>query len=428
MSALYLVANDVAYYKNYSDIKKFNTLLSDCIAKIKESDKKSKYQKELFKWFDSAGYKSVKQIIISPNEEQIKENIANDEVMFLSWSYPKSDITDLLIIQELPIIDGLLTMQEKSFDISQQESLVQKLNLEVIQTSQSYKDMAGASFQIEILEDMFRSFSKHRVRKLTLFLLGIPGAGKTFLAQCLAGEKGRLLIKLDLSRMIEMDRPIQRLHYFFKWLQMLHYQGQHVVVLLDEIAQALRGGNYLQNQFKGQMLTVIEDLNTQSGYQIGETFIIATDNNIREIMNETPQFMARWEELFFLNFPKEEEAKAILKHWLNFHKAKYCKEHSEISNHDLDMIYINIKEYYDSEKIEYDGNTKRFIYAPREIAKFSARFATISERYFEENENEIELNKNVIIGCCKRVPPQQKMLKLGISRMINDAGSGFIEI
>ena len=422
MSALYLVASDLVYYRNASSIIFFNAVIQKAIA-----NKDNKLEKNAIDdWFKSEQYKKILEIIIRPPKDLILERLIDDSVIFLDWDYPESDMMNLLVVRELPVLSGLLTVQEEEFDVSHRDALAQKLGLEIIETSQGYEDLAGAELQISIIEDMFLSFSKKRLSKMTIFLLGIPGAGKTYLAQCIAGEKGRLLIKLDLSKMIEMDRPIQRLHYFFKWLQIMHYQDQHVVVLLDEVAQALRGGNYLQNQFKGQLLTVIEDLNTSSGYQIGNTLIVATDNNIREIMLETPQFMARFEELFFVNFPKEREAKMILKMYLDKFGAKYTKD-GLFDYDDIDDLYVNIKEYYHSEKIEYDDKDSRFIYAPREIKKFAARMATISERFFDES-GDAYLSYEKIVECCRRVPPQQKMLKLGIAGMINDAGSGFIEI
>lgn len=422
MGAMYFVGNDLPYLEAALSIGTFTKLLEKTIEKENNHLK----HLNLFNWFKSEGYNKIKKIIVSPSKKDIKKYISDESVAFLNWDYPDESYSEILVIQELPIIDGLLTHQEKMFSIDIRESLSRKLSLEIIETDQGYKDLAGAELQISVIDDMFFSFEKKRMSKLTLFLLGIPGAGKTFVAQCVAGEKGKLLIKLDLSRMMQLERPIQKLHYFFKWLQMLHFQGQHVVGLLDEVAQALKGGNYLQNQFKGQLLTIVEDLNTASGYQIGATMLIGTDNNIREIMVDTPQFMARFEELLFINFPREEEAKLQLKLYLDKFGVKYTREHL-FDKCDVDSLYTEIKEYYHHEKIEYDEDAKRFIYSPREIKKFAARLATIGERFFEENENEGFLPHNKIIECCKRVPPQQKMLKLGLSQMINDASVGFVE-
>lgn len=407
MSALYLVGTDKQYFDNKDDIEKFKGFL-----KVQIID----FEMELDK---------IDKIVFKPSNDDIKNYISDESVAFLDWVYPSSCDLEVLVVKELPFVNDILTTQEIDFGVSERDSLKQKLQLEIIETNKSYKNLAGADFQISIIEEMYKSFETGRLSKLTMFLLGIPGAGKTYLAECIAGEKDRLLVKLDLALIMEMDRPIFRLHYFFKWLEILNAKGTNVVVLLDEIAQAITGNSSIQNQFKGQLLTIIEDLNTKRGYQVGSTFFIATDNNIRDIMNQTPQFMARWVEAFFINFPKEIEAKAILKMYLNHHKAILEKHKSEIDDDDLHVIYTTIEGYFFHDKIEYNGDEKRFIYSPREIEKFASRFATMTDNELAKKDY---VTQEVIMRCCKRVPPQQNMLKIGITEMVNDAGKGFIEI
>ena len=423
MSALYLKTNDFHFIRAVSDINKFNSILKNFLEK-----ETTKVKKEKFDWFFSDEYKKIEEIKLAPTKEDIAKYLLDEKLLFVSWEEPSDDLLETLVIRDLPLVNGILTEQEIGFDVKDYESLQQKLNLEVVRTSKDFSYLAGAETQIEIIEDMFYSYEKKRMSKLTIFLLGIPGAGKTYLAECIAGQYGMMLIKLDLSKMMQHPKPIIMWHYFCRWMEMLHYQGIYVVALLDEIAQALAGGNSLQNQFKGQLLTTIEDFNTERGYQVGKSLVIATDNNIRQIMLETPQFMARFEEKLFINFPKEEEAKSILGYYLKDYGAIYSREHQGFDKDDLNHLFNSVADYYHHEKIQYNGDEIRFIYAPREINKFASRLATISEKFFENNPNEIYLLEEYFIKCCKRIPPQQKMLKMGISSMINDAGSGFIEI
>lgn len=423
MSELYLKTSDTQFIRHTNDINNFNAVLEKFLEKKRDTIKTEK-----FDWFKTDKYSKLDTIILAPTKEQIKENLLKDNILFVSWEDPDEDLMETLVVRELPLVNGILTQQELDFGVKDYESLEQKLGLEVVKTNKDFSYLAGAETQIEIIEDMFYSYEKKRMSKLTIFLLGIPGAGKTYLAECISGQYDKMLIKLDLSRMMQMPKPIMKWHYFCKWVEMLHFQGIHVIALLDEVAQALAGGNHLQNQFKGQLLTTMEDFNTERGYQIGESLFIATDNNIREIMLQTPQFMRRFEEKFFINFPKDKDAKSILKFYLKHYGAKYTKEENSFGDEEVSEIYSMISERWHNEKIEYDGNEPRFIYAPSEINKFSSRLATISERYFDENPNKIYLPEKTIIACCNRVPPQQKMLKMGISSMINDAGSGFIEI
>lgn len=423
MSALLLLTTDTKFIRKTSDIGDFNKIIENYL----EDNKDDTALIDKYSWFYTDLYKKIKKIKFSPTELEIIQDLTNDEVLFLDYKYPNDSLLDTLVIKELPLINGILTEQENDFDVKINESLEQKLGLEVKETTKTFDDLVGAKLQIEIFEDLFISFKKGRLSKVTAFLLGIPGAGKTFLAECIAGQYKRMLIKLDLSRLMQMEKPILKWHSFCRFLEMLHFQGVHIVGLLDEIAQALAGGNFMQNQFKGQLLTTIEDFNTNRGYQIGDSLLIGTDNNIRDISLSSPQFMARWEEKIFINFPKEAEAKSILKYYLDLYGARYSKDNL-FDNDDMDGLFSEVSQYFHNEKIQYSEDNSRFIYAPREINKFASRLATISDKYFEKDDSEIYLPKDEIIKCCERVPPQQKMLKLGISSMINDAGDGWIEI
>jgi len=395
MSALFLISNDFFYFNNSGNIEKFNS-----IAKIPALKEK------------------IKTILVSPTEEEIKTNLTNNEVCFFDFSYPAEKYKDLLIIQELPLVNTLLTTQEMEFNIDLRSSLLQKLQLEVIETTRTFKDLAGAEDMKTFFHQVYKAYDNKKVEKITVFLLGIPGAGKTYLAECVAGEFGYLLVKLDLSLIMHMDNPIRRLHLFFKYIETLSKQGEHVIALLDEIAQMLNGDGTLQNQFKGQLLTILEDLNSPRGYQVGKSMFIATENNIRLIMDTTPQFMRRWLESFFINFPKESEAKDMLKMYLKKYKVKIDEDNFDF---EVERIYREISKKWRGSKIEVNLDENRFIYAPSEIAKFCSKLSIASEGLDK-------IDNLLIRKVATNTPAQQNMLKHGITAMLNDAGKGFIEI
>jgi len=264
-----------------------------------------------------------------------------------------------------------------------------------------------------------KAFEKGNVEKITVFLLGIPGAGKTYLAECIAGEFGYLLLKLDLSIIMQMPNSIQKLHYFFKFVEIMAARGEYIVALLDEVAQMLKGDSAIQAQFTGQLLTILEDLNTPRGYKVGKSVFIATDNNIRMIMDTTPQFMARWIESFFINFPKESEAKDMFRMYLSKYKV-FLDENETNSDMSIDRIYREIDKYWRNTKIVQNLSESRCVYAPREIKKWCSKLAIYSE-----GKN---VSNSIMREICKNTPSQQSMLKVGITTMINDAGKGFIEI
>lgn len=405
MSALYFLSSDSAYYSVYDDIKKFNLL-----AKNKELEKGK-----------------INKIIPNPTKKQLMKYAYDDSTAFLSWRHPDQDDLDFFVVKNLPFVDNLsdegkkslLTTQELRFGVTETESLAKKLNLEVIETTNTYDSLAGAEEMKEFFSKTLISYRKKKVKKITVFLLGIPGAGKTYVAECVAGQYNRRLIKLDLSKLMGMPNPVQRLNYFFQWVEKLAKEGIYIVALLDEIAQMLRGDNYLQNQFKGQLLTILEDLNTPRGYYVGESIFIATENKIRDIMNTTPQFMARWMEAFFINFPKKEDAIEMIKMYMKKYEVKL----NDVDGIDEDArrLYTLIDKYWRGSNIQISVDEARFIYAPREIEKYISKLSIFSE-------GESEITNEMIRKTCKLTPAQQNMLREGIIEMINDAGMGFIQI
>jgi hypothetical protein len=71
--------------------------------------------------------------------------------------------------------------------------LEEKLKLKVSYPQTTFSDLAGAK---KLKEDVnfFKFLEKHGTATGGLFLFGIPGAGKSFFAECFAGETNRILI------------------------------------------------------------------------------------------------------------------------------------------------------------------------------------------------------------------------------------------
>lgn len=432
MAALYYLTDDMFYIENINDILKLNEVAMDKYLGSNEMHLEE-VRKRMGKY---GGIEKIEKIILAPTREEVVENLANPKVAFMGWTPPEEFFLDVLVVKKLPRIHKVLNTQEMRYDVTIRESLEQKLGLEVVETDKNYSNLAGAVQMKQFFKMIVAAYERGSngktsklVKKITVFLLGIPGAGKTYLAECIAGEFGYLLVKLDLSKIMRMSNPIHRLHFFFNWVQLLAQRGEYLIVLLDEIAQALNGDEAIQKQFIGQLLTIVEDLNTSRGYQVGKTMFIATENNIRKIMEETPQFMARWVESFFINFPVRSEALAMFKMYLNIYEVYFGVDingNPFNSDEDIEIVYRYIEVYYRQTVIDLDLEKDRFVYSPREIDKFCAKLAIYHGN--SETNGIISLNKTLVVEMCALVPAQQNQLKVGITKMINDAGKGFITI
>ena len=423
MSALFLFTTDIHYFEIADEPQNLSIAANETL--LSNSPTPPTLTQNFIENFGITP--TITEIIKFPSYDEIKQNIIKPHVAFLDCKPPPDDFLDVLVYKELPMLHENLSTQELRYNVDIVESLKNKLQLEVIETTNNFSNLAGAEQMKEFFKKVLSAYDEDPklVEKITVFLLGIPGAGKTYLAECIAGEFNYLLVKLDLSIIMAMPNPFYRLHYFFKYVEKLAQKGVYVVALLDEIAQMLTGNNPIQTQFKGQLLTILEDLNTPRGYQIKKSIFIATENNIRDIMNNTPQFMARWVENFFIHFPKEEDAKSQIKMYLKKFQVLLTQE--EINNNSpnpllVERIYRIIEaKYRGGGKVEYDLEKNRFIYAPREIKKFCQKLKIYSKGV-------AEIDNNLLNKVAEQTPPQQFMLQNAISKMINDAGKGFITI
>lgn len=404
MSALYFIANDEYYYKlaeNLGDIDK--------LEEIKKISGMNYFGKEEGR---------INKLIVSPTQKEIKKYLSKVNVAFIGWDTPRDKDRDVLVVKELPSISKdddiveskMLTTQEIRFDVDLSTSLSTKLQLIVKDVNNTFDELAGAEQMKKYFKGMQIAYEKGQIEKLTVFLLGVPGAGKTYLAECIAGEFDYKLIQLNLSLLMHLNNPIRKLHQFFQYLEVLAKQDIYVVALLDEIANMLKSDDSLTNQFKGQLLTILEDLNSERGYFIGKSIIIATENNIRKIITETPQFMARWIGKFFIHFPRKEESIEMIDMYLKKKK---------LDDFDAKNVWNIVSQVFRKSAIEENIKENRFIYSPREIKNFCTDLSIFM------NSKSGNLTNDDIREVAFLCVPQQISLRREISEMINDSNSGF---
>jgi hypothetical protein len=143
------------------------------------------------------------------------------------------------------------------------------------------------------------------------FLCGISGCGKTLVAKAVATAFGVPLIKVDLGALQSkfIGESQQNIRKAFGVIEAIG----PCVVLIDEIEKAMAGatqgaadGGVSADQL-GTFLTWMQD-------RKGEAFVIATANDISSILNNAPEMLrkGRFDEVFFVDLPNEEERAAVL--------------------------------------------------------------------------------------------------------------------
>ena len=371
---LYLQTDDKYYYENLDDLKKKHKLNS---------------------------------IIVYPTIEDIKEAVVSKEkIGFISPNKPNKEIAKILIVKRLKAHSGLLTQQEKDYSISEAESIMNKLGLRTIKSILTFDDMGGF--------DKFKDWSKKTDKVIEkggrikpIFLLGMPGTGKSRLVEAYAGEKDIPMVELNLSLIMESDYPLEMLNDIFTYLTDTNIK---CILRIDEIEQMLTIPSLV-----GEMLTILSDLNTPSGYQLNG-ILFATANNISDVIVKSPQFFrhGRWNEKFFVGFPNREDTIDIMKYYATKYKIDLESLGEEMNV--LRNIYADIETSYKKKNLVFTDD--RCIYVPSEIDYLFYKLSQYDKVDFAIIKDEIQ-----------SVLPQQITATEGIRKMYTEAKKlSFIEL
>ena len=296
--------------------------------------------------------------------------------------------------------------------------LEDRLSLKVIYPKTTFNDLGGAG---KLKEDIkyFQKLEKYNNAIGGLFLFGVPGAGKSFFAECFAGETKRILIDLDLTKISFDDNPSDTLN---KIVEFLLSKKERYVLWIDEIEKMINPDNPKAMQIFGRLLTLLNDINKEN---IKELVFIVTANRIDNIVQYNPEFLrkGRFRKLYFLNFPSMQNAQDIFKLYINKNLKKvkpYLKNDFYKKIYNIwDMLdYIEMLKYIDNffyqEKIE---NT--FIYSPAEIKTFAEElFYKIIFNIEETGNFNVDIKKE-IENTVKEIIPLQLSMKEGILNMIS---------
>lgn len=177
-----------------------------------------------------------------------------------------------------------------------------------------------------------------------ILVIGMPGCGKSMIAQATANKFGVSLLRLDVSRL--MGKYVGESEANLR-LALATAEAAHPCVLwIDEIEKAFAGGNgksgdndMLVMRMMGHFLTWMQERKTP-------VYIVATANDVMR-----PEFMrkGRFDEVYFVDFPSENERAQIL-------EVKIKKYTQDINNQLFDFSEIgDCRDVVKEMKGEYGG-------------------------------------------------------------------------
>ena len=277
---------------------------------------------------------------------------------------------------------GTIAKEDKSLIVKEKELLVKKGGmLEIVNFKEKIEDIGGLNNlkkwlkrKAEIFKDLDHAIKFGVDVPKGLLIVGMPGCGKSLTAKATANLFEIPLVRLDVGRLL--GKYVGESEYNMRKALKLAEAISPCVLWIDEIEKAFagigsgNGGNEVAVRLFGQFLTWMQEKEST-------VFIVATANNIE---NMPPEFLrkGRFDELFFVDLPSEEERRSILeihlkkrKKWSpNIDIGKLIKETEGFSGVDLESAVKNaIEECFIQNKCAV--TTQRLIKSIKETKSIS---------------------------------------------------------
>ncbi len=142
-----------------------------------------------------------------------------------------------------------------------------------------------------------------------ILLVGVPGTGKSLAAKSIAKSWNLPLIKFDVGRIFGslVGQSESNVRSAIKTIEAIG----SCVVWIDEIEKAMAGSGSSGQTDSGVTARVMGNLLTWMQEKQGNSFVVATAN---QVQNLPPEMLrkGRWDEIFSVDLPSQEERKEIL--------------------------------------------------------------------------------------------------------------------
>lgn len=227
---------------------------------------------------------------------------------------------------------GCIDKDDKQLILKEKEQFIKKAGmLEIVNFSETIDDIGGLDNLKEWLRRKQKVFeSLDRAIKFGvdipkgILIIGMPGCGKSLTAKATARLFEIPLVRLDVGRLL--GKYVGESENNMRKALELSEAISPCVLWIDEIEKAFAGvGGYggasdVTTRLFGQFLTWMQEKDNT-------VFIVATANDISKM---PPEFLrkGRFDELFFVDLPNDEERKKILE----IHLKKRSKWNKEIDS------------------------------------------------------------------------------------------------
>jgi len=272
--------------------------------------------------------------------------------------------------------NGTLNAQDHALIMSQKKQLVKKSGvLEYIEQKNKLRDIGGLNHLKNYLSDkaLVRKYMADAIRcgisvPKGIFLVGMPGCGKSLCAEATSACFGEPLLKMDMGNLMDkyVGNSEEKLRKAIKTAEAV----APCVLWIDEIEKGfsgIGGQSDVVTRMFGTFLTWMQ--NKESA-----VYVVATANNINGLPPELKR-KGRFDEIFFVDLPNDSERKDIF----NVHLEKKrqalrinqdCKDIIEstdgfngadieyVVNKSIEELFVEGAKRIDKDKVETIKNKK----------------------------------------------------------------------
>ena len=221
------------------------------------------------------------------------------------------------VFRKSRVMAGKLTEAEVNIVLSEKKQLIRRNGiLDYIEEDETLDSVGGLEELKHWLKQRSNAFTE-RAREYGLpqpkgmLILGVPGCGKSLIAKTTARLWGLPLLRLDMGRVYDgsmVGRSEANLRGALKTAESI----SPAVLFIDEIDKAFAGSAGSADSDGGTSSRIFGSFLTWMQEKTSPVFVIATANRVERLPSEFLR-KGRFDEIFFVDLPNEEERKEIFR-------------------------------------------------------------------------------------------------------------------
>ena len=282
------------------------------------------------------------------------------------------------------VLDGKLNSDDVGVIFSEKQQIIRKNGLlEYYETDETFRHVAGLSNMKSWISKRATAFTDEAVEfglpaPRGMLLLGVQGCGKSLCAKAVSSSWELPLLRFDIGRMFSglVGSSEENMRSAIQTAESV----APAILWIDEIDKAFAGGSGGGTD-GGTSARVFGTLLTWLSEKTASVFVIATANDISHLPPELLR-KGRFDEIFFVDLPNQEERQEILKihtskrGWdpADFDLPKLAEECDGFSGAEIEEAIIS--SLFDAFS---DGEGLTTMYVARAIAETVPLSKTMSE-------------------------------------------------